>query len=500
MRVAHTARITSRLCLMAYGARDVRSHVFTYTVFPMQDLYSQVIDSPLYARVGQFIRSAGLLRDIGHVDLALSGGADSVCMTLMLWAFVRQNAPEITLRAHHVRHHLREGDDVDAHISRDLAQRLDIPFIQSDLAWDALPDSDVESQAREARHACLAHALSGFERPALALAHHGDENLETALWRLGRGCGLDGLTLAPRRDMDGITRIRPMLAVGKADICQCLASLGIAWAEDPSNQSLKYRRNQIRHTVLPPLARSASSPECLYRSLLNVGNDACALSELADAVVKSCVVYAGAWFCPMLRWNELGKSAQIQVLRHAARIVCAGHCPDSAFVFRAQEMIASRRQNWRIIVDSCITVGWSRDGISIWRNDMNFENSPALKIDVPSSEVNVWNLCKISCFKMIPETALKNTTSTIYIDAEALCGELMIRPASEFSQLQTATGNLCKTREALRSQGVPDAWRQHWPILCSGNRPLWVFGGMRTLDAIPAQPGKSCLAVSVIWK
>lgn len=131
---------------------------------------------------------------------------------------------------------------------------------------------------------------------------------------------------------------------------------------------------------------------------------------------------------------------------------------------------------------------------------MNFEEKLALKINVPASEVNVWNLCKMSCFKMIPESALKNTTSTIYIDAGALTGELEVRPACNFPQLRTATGNLCKTREALRSQGVPDAWRQNWPVLCSGNTPLWVFGGMRTLEATPAQPGMPCLAVSVIWK
>ena len=466
----------------------------------MQTLYFQVIANPLYARVGKFIRSAGLLHDIRHVELALSGGADSVCMTVLLWAFVKQNALEITLRAHHVRHHLRAGDGFDAEVARELAQRLDIPFIQSDLSWDEVPSSDVEAQAREARHACFARALTGIEHAALAIAHHGDENLETALWRLGRGCGLDGLTLAQKREQDGITRIRPLLAVGKDDICQCLTSLDIAWAEDPSNQSLHYRRNFIRHRVLPPLMESASAPDCLYRSLVNIGRDASAVSELAEAVARACTVYVGAWFCPMTHWSALGDAAQMQVLRHAARMVCAGHCPEASFIERALEMITVRKQSWRKTEDSRITVGWSRDGISVWSNDMNFEEKLALKINVPASEVNVWKLCKMSCFKMIPESALKNTTSTIYIDAGALTGELEVRPACDFPQLRTATGNLCKTREALRSQGVPDAWRQNWPVLCSGNTPLWVFGGMRTLEATPAQPGMPCLAVSVIWK
>ena len=466
----------------------------------MQTLYSQVIQCPLYARVAQFIRDAGLLRGIRHIDLALSGGADSVCMTVLLWAFVKQNAPEITLRAHHIRHHLREGDDADARVSRDLAQLLGIPFIQTDLSWERLPDSDVEAQAREARYECFMKALAEVDSAALALAHHGDENLETALWRLGRGCGIDGLTLSSKRVQNGITLIRPMLAVGKRDICQTLTVLGIAWVEDPSNQSLKYRRNFIRHKVLPSLEQCASSPECLYRSLINIGRDAVAVSALSECIAHECMIYDGAWFCPRACWVSLGEAAQSQVLRHAARSVFAGHCPDAAFIARALEMISARKQSWRIAADGCIAIGWSRDGISVWRNNMNFENRFALKLDLPATEVNVWNLCKLTCFKMVPETPLKNTTSSIYIDAETLCGELMIRPACEFPQLRTATGNLCKTREALRSQGVPDAWRQNWPVLCAGNTPLWVLGGMRTLEASPARAGMPCLAVSVIWR
>jgi hypothetical protein len=122
-----------------------------------------------------------------------------------------------------------------------------------------------------------------------------------------------------------------------------------------------------------------------------------------------------------------------------------------------------------------------------------------LSIAVPCQDVDVWQLCRISAWYQTLETVPANTKSMLHIDATAVHGQLNIRPACHFQNLQTAVGNLCKTREALRSQGVPDCWRRFWPVLCDDDRPLWVLGGMRTLTAVPPKPGVRALTVALSW-
>ncbi|MBS7381427.1 MAG: hypothetical protein KIG72_09190, partial [Bradymonadales bacterium] len=74
---------------------------------------------------------------------------------------------------------------------------------------------------------------------------------------------------------------------------------------------------------------------------------------------------------------------------------------------------------------------------------------------------------------------------------------LRLCPAHEFDTLTTSDGRVTKTREALRSQGVPEPLRAQWPVLCDGKTPLWVVGGMRTAGAPKARPHE--IALFVRW-
>lgn len=500
---------------------------------------------PLFQQVSRFVAQEQLLNHLTHIDVALSGGADSVCLLAILWAMQQTDNAGFTLRAHHIRHHLREDDKNDAAIARDVANILSIPYIQTDLNWDfeGKPQTNIEERAREARYAALFEALqstdklqtgetmhdaavrmplhstagtayaaksriAGLTKPlhnthptlyqAIALAHHGDENVETMLWRLGRGCGLEGLCLAPYREQNHMALIRPLLGVSKESIYQFLNDCGLSWAEDPTNASDAYQRNRIRHQILPAVRAEAMSDAALYRSLVQIRHDADAMTALAKYFVTQQPFWKNAWFCPWAAWHTLETSALAQVLRHAARHVVSGCCPDARFIQQALNMIEKRVQTHRQIQQSQLAVAWSNGGIMMYP----ISESPVpqnLSIAVPCQDVDVWQLCRISAWYQTLETVPANTKSMLHIDATAVHGQLNIRPACHFQNLQTAVGNLCKTREALRSQGVPDCWRRFWPVLCDDDRPLWVLGGMRTLTAVPPKPGVRALTVALSW-
>ena len=459
-------------------------------------LRTNISEHALYRCVVDFIRQEGMLEGAEHIDVALSGGADSVCLAAVLSMYC-----EVPLRAHHIRHGLRDDDGFDAKTAREVAERLGIEFIETDLSWpDGVPQSNVEEQARERRYGALLGALKDKVHAVLALAHHGDENLETMIWRLGRGCGIEGACLAMKRDLSGVRLIRPLLMVSKAEIYSFLEAVGLPWAEDPTNQSAHYRRNRIRHEILPGIRQEAMSASCLYRSLVSMRHDAECLVQLAEQFVNNHPFHCGCWFCPWTDWNSLGREASLEVLRHAARLVEPSHCPDASFVFRAVDMLSCRKQSHRWIENGCIEIGWFHGGVMVC-DRKKYPEYPEIDIEIPCTEQDIWGICRLSAWRMIPESPIRNTTSMFVMDWDVFRdGIIRIRPASFFYEMKTSVGNVCRVKEQLRRQGVPEQWQTQWPVLCCGDKPLWIFGGMRTLDAVPASVGKEAVSFLVSWR
>ena len=444
-----------------------------------------------YSKFMKFIQSEHLLDNITHIDIALSGGADSVCLTAFLTRYRDDENPRIQLRAHHIRHGLRDSDKYDAEIARQIADRFKIPFIQTDLNLGILTEN-IEENARNARYHALFDEIRNIatDKICLALAHHGDENTETAIWRLGRGCGLEGLTLSPKRIIDGIQIIRPMLCLSKQEIYEYLKDNQIAWAEDPTNQSDHYLRNRIRHEVLPSLYKNAMSPDCVYSSLINIRHDTDALDSFANHFVQSHPTHFDGWYCSYTDWHLLNREAQIQVLRHAARRIVTGHCISQDFVHRAMDMIGERNPGHRISTDERISMGYCKTGIMVW-NTQRPDLPEPITISVPVQDLNIYDLYKLSIFHVQNEIFLKNTTSQLFISEDYINSErLTIYPAGHFNHLTTSDGRMTKTSEALRSQGIPDIWRNYWPVLCDDQKPLWILGGMRTNQAKTTHSGR----------
>ena len=437
----------------------------------------------MYKKFKSFIQFEHLLDNIQHIDIALSGGADSVCLTALLSKYRDEQKPELSLRAHHIRHGLRDSDIFDAEIARQTAEKFKIPFIQTNLNLGSVNDN-IEETARNARYEALFGEIRklnyGKASICLALAHHGDENIETALWRLGRGCGLEGLTLSAKRHIQDLLLIRPLLCLSKTEIYAWLKNNGITWAEDPTNQSDHYLRNRIRHDILPPLIQSASKPDCIYQSLINIRHDTDALDSFADYFVQSHPTHFNGWFCRYTDWDFLKREAQIQVLRHVARHVLTGHGITQDFVFKSLAMIEKQNPSHRIYTDEKISVGFCKIGIMVWNNQRPNLPTP-IKVQIPAQDLNIWDLYKVSVLNVQLKESLKNTTTQLFISTDSINpNHLTIYPAGCFKSLTASDGRTTRTSEALRSQGVPDIWRNYWPVLCDDEGPLWIIGGMRT--------------------
>jgi tRNA(Ile)-lysidine synthase len=165
------------------------------------------------------------------VTCALSGGADSTALVVL----ALEAGCEVT--AVHVNHGLRASADVDAAIARATAAQLDIAF--RSVSVDLSDGPNLEARARSARRAAIGRdALTG---------HTADDQAETVLLALLRGSGAAGLgAIEPGWR-------HPILALRRFETRAVCDDFGLAVAHDPTNDDGRFRRNRIRHDVLPLL-------------------------------------------------------------------------------------------------------------------------------------------------------------------------------------------------------------------------------------------------------
>jgi tRNA(Ile)-lysidine synthase len=214
------------------------------------------------------VKEYDLLPERASVLAAVSGGADSVCLLDLL----RLAQPRLKLRltAFHLNHGLRETAVRDEGFVRELCRgwNIDLEVKRANVAGYAKRHGmGTEEAGRELRYKHMEWVARKLGCDIIALGHTANDNLETMLLNLARGAGPRGLagipvkrtsethhqgTKAPR---SGITFVRPLIDIEREKLEQHLRSRGIAWVEDESNVDVSFRRNLVRHEVLPVLLK-----------------------------------------------------------------------------------------------------------------------------------------------------------------------------------------------------------------------------------------------------
>lgn len=176
----------------------------------------------------------------------LSGGLDSVVLCELL----RLN--EIPFAVAHVNYGLRgKESDEDEKFAAALAEKANVPFYLQkcdEASFAASDENSTQAAARKIRYAFFEEiaVTQGFQH--IAVAHHFDDSIETALLNLARGTGIAGLTGI---DFRNGKIIRPLLKFQRAEILSFAGKSNLYWREDSSNASDAYSRNRFRHHLLP---------------------------------------------------------------------------------------------------------------------------------------------------------------------------------------------------------------------------------------------------------
>ena len=202
-------------------------------------------------KVKKYIVDKKLICGGDRVLCALSGGGDSVALMIILNELREEF--EFSLCAAHFNHGIRGAEaDRDQEFSRELAKKLSVPFFTAteDIPKIAKENGEgLEECARKRRYAFLFGTAEKQGCNKIATAHHATDNVETVLFHMIRGSGINGLGgIAPMRG-DGV--VRPLLCVSKTEVEEFLADRHQTFATDSTNTDTDMTRNFIRLKMLP---------------------------------------------------------------------------------------------------------------------------------------------------------------------------------------------------------------------------------------------------------
>jgi tRNA(Ile)-lysidine synthase len=257
----------------------------------------------------------------GGLLLAISGGADSTALALLL-AGAKPGPVELA----HVRHGLRpDAAGHEAAHALDLSRRLGIPLHVVDLVPPPgfRPGAKIpEAWARAERYRELAALARRRGLATIVTGHHAEDRRETQLLHVLRGGGLRALAGMPaEREIDGVRIWRPLLDREPGELRALLRERSIAWCEDASNRDLRLARNRLRHVLVPELRRRGDP--LLLRADRLAGLAAALLARIGEACERRLdearpSARARCRLLPIERARKLGPTLLRELLGRAA--------------------------------------------------------------------------------------------------------------------------------------------------------------------------------------
>ena len=280
-----------------------------------------------------------------RILIALSGGADSVCLLHALLTL--KDELEITLFAAHVNHQLR-GDEADRDeaFARSLCSQWDVPCFSERFnvrGYAAEKKLSLEEAGREIRYSFFETLLKDHEIDYITTAHHNDDNVETVVMRFLRGSGLHGLSGIPLCNNRRV--LRPLLYVSREQIMEYITQNQLPFVTDSTNTEKVYHRNRIRMELIPHMEQfnpNFKKTLCkniqLYREAdaFLQENAAARLQRLAE-IRKYDISFS---------LSELKKEPDVMrhlIIYQALQRISGAQCPDFSRIFDIDRCISARR-------------------------------------------------------------------------------------------------------------------------------------------------------------
>jgi tRNA(Ile)-lysidine synthase len=472
---------------------------------------------PLEERVFDFVEQHRLLPAREKLVVAVSGGADSVCLLHILVGL--KERLKIKLHIAHLDHQLRGAEsEADAEYVTDLARKLGIPATierREVKGYQKEKRLSLEEAAREVRYRFLAEVAGATGAERVAVGHTQDDHIETILMHLIRGAGTRGLRgLQPATDWpskDGrLIVIRPLLEVSHQETEDYCRRHQLAPRLDASNLSLSPLRNRIRRQLLPLLrGYNPGIAQALLRTGRIAGDDIDFLDrETARLWDKIARKEGEAVILDRPKFDRLPPTLKRYLLRSGAEKLL-GSVKDIE-MRHIEEMMAllGGPAGKRLSLPGDLSFITGYDNYILTLDMAALSPLPELeneaRLNIPGqTEFSGWRveaaIVKPSTIKGKHEGALapletitplpldkgKGTQGmgllkidfTAHFDLAKTGDRLTVRARKRGDQFQPlGLPGLKKLGEFMIDARIPQSWRQNIPIVCSPAQIVWVVG------------------------
>ena len=443
-------------------------------------------------RVIHTIERHQMFRSGERVAVAVSGGADSVCLLHVLLDLSARL--QLSLSVLHVNHNLRgDASRADAEFVQSLAARLDLPFTLDNLDLSAAP-GNLEQSARNARLACFQAQLSGGLATRVATGHTRSDQAETVLFRFLRGSGSTGL--AAIRPVTRGDIVRPLIDIERPEIVRFLRDRGISWREDATNATLDFARNRIRHQLLPSLASewNAGLTETLAHTAdISLVEEAYWEAEIGRLAGMHLSRRGDACFLSAAILRSLPLALGRRLVRHAIQVSGGSPAGDFREVAAVMELAGRTRGDGRTQLAG-LEVRRSFDCLRFGVESLAEEYSlcPAIPgmTRIPGTGFAI-------SLEMLENLETTSSPENVYnnwvggIDWNRLSGPLKLRNWRPGDQYQPRGVPAARKIKTLFQQARIPVWeRAQWPVLTDAESIVWArrFG---TAAAVAAGPGSA---------
>ena len=435
-------------------------------------------------KIKAVIKDNELIKEGERVVVGVSGGADSVCLLLVL----KEIMPLECITAVHINHGIRGDEaarDEDFVLQLCKRQGIRLEIRRLDVPLFARENKISEEEAgRVLRYRIFEEIRLLYKADKIAVAHNLNDVAETFLMNLSRGSGITGLTGIKLRS--GVL-IRPLIKTSRAEIEEIVTYLGEGFITDSTNNSLIYTRNRIRKRVIPELE------EVNERAVSHI-NDACErLEKIEGYIIKEA---ANAYKSYVTKGKDIFISNEILTLDeviieevlHKALSEAAGRARDIGSVHISYLLELFNKHVGREI-DLPYKVRAFREykGIRLKGSANKSESGESIQV-LPELLLHTEDVEGISTVASeednirltFEDGSVKNLSQNSCIrwfDYDKIAENVMVRFKEEGDFLVISPeGDKKKLKKYFVDSKIPSDKRGGIPLVVSGNDVLWIIG------------------------
>lgn len=440
----------------------------------------------LEERVAAYMKMHRMTETGSHVLVGVSGGADSVCLLLMLSALKEQLG--IRLSAVHVHHGIRgkEADRDQAYVT-ELCEKHQIPCytVQENVPEKARQwHMSLEEAARQVRYDAFRRTAGEIGAEVIAVAHHLEDNEETILMHLLRGSGLRGVSgIQP---VSG-NIIRPLLEVSRGDIEEWLTKGEISWVTDGTNLSEEYTRNYVRRCLMPELTERFPQAGRHLRSFAHLaGETERYLQRQAAALFSDWGSVSGQEARIEVRgFTQADPVLQPYILRYAMEQAGIPLKDITARHFMQIQELFYKPVGKRLYLPAGIVAVREYEQVLLGR-----EKGEEVSFSLPEMEIQV--------FPYEKNREILKKPYAKWFDYDKITDAVVLRTRQKGDRFSPLPYGSKKLKDYMIDVKIPQEKRDRIPLVAAGSTILWVVG-YRMSEAYKVTPQtKRVLQVTIV--